>query len=475
MSRYRRLLLFVLASSAGFDAAAGCHQFQLCRDRDCAAHAGASSSLGEGGARGGEGASGAAGYDSSAGLGGANAVTDTSRAGVGGREAHAAGDGSDAGATLDVPQGGNGDTAGDADAGGAEAGGPPACVAPMADCNEYPLDGCETDLLRDVRHCGGCGQRCVGACIDGKCNAFEELVSGEELPRSGGITATATEVHALGIWPDNSLFRWSGGAGAATLFTSTVDGFAEVVGGVDRLYLLGNGELSSIPRSGGVVTSEHGTARCAVVMGPKLYAVGADGIPYFRDYAGATGDALPLAAPVSEGDRVWMAENGTLVVLVTEEVVDGDVAYSVYSLASELDAAQPTWVPLATGAGSPAQVRVGDHGIYIDVVLVDDGHPAYLFDAELDHELRETAFDGTTRVITASKGVFDFELVDRRLYLSVELPNEHSLLRIVPLDEPRSAFDVQTSSTLASLTYSEGFFYFGTTSMWFARLPGWLE
>ncbi|MFO0624428.1 MAG: MopE-related protein [Polyangiales bacterium] len=45
------------------------------------------------------------------------------------------------------------------------------CEANQGDCNRDARDGCEIDLRRDARHCGGCGMRCgVGSvCEDGRC------------------------------------------------------------------------------------------------------------------------------------------------------------------------------------------------------------------------------------------------------------------------------------------------------------------
>jgi cysteine-rich repeat protein len=48
------------------------------------------------------------------------------------------------------------------------------CEAPMGDCDQEPLNGCETELITSLEHCGVCGNACVtangaGACIDGAC------------------------------------------------------------------------------------------------------------------------------------------------------------------------------------------------------------------------------------------------------------------------------------------------------------------
>lgn len=51
------------------------------------------------------------------------------------------------------------------------------CAAHKADCNGSWADGCEVDLLSDMRNCGGCGQACDAdagqPCINGSCLMIE--------------------------------------------------------------------------------------------------------------------------------------------------------------------------------------------------------------------------------------------------------------------------------------------------------------
>jgi len=46
------------------------------------------------------------------------------------------------------------------------------CHAGWADCDQNHSTGCETDILRNAQHCGGCNIRCTGGdiCIDGICD-----------------------------------------------------------------------------------------------------------------------------------------------------------------------------------------------------------------------------------------------------------------------------------------------------------------
>jgi hypothetical protein len=47
------------------------------------------------------------------------------------------------------------------------------CLDGWADCNLAPADGCETSILTDPLHCGGCGIPCVGTCVGGRCRPMD--------------------------------------------------------------------------------------------------------------------------------------------------------------------------------------------------------------------------------------------------------------------------------------------------------------
>ena len=47
------------------------------------------------------------------------------------------------------------------------------CEPGSGDCNDDPVDGCETDLADDPDNCGQCGRRCLfGTCVGGGCAFF---------------------------------------------------------------------------------------------------------------------------------------------------------------------------------------------------------------------------------------------------------------------------------------------------------------
>jgi hypothetical protein len=296
------------------------------------------------------------------------------------------------------------------------------------------------------------------------------LVEGMDLGVSGCIAQAPNEIYALGGWLSTTLVRWSGEQGAQTLFADGGD-FRQILGGVDRVYLLGDEELSSIPRSGGVISSEGITARTAAVRGSTLYAVDSAGTPYWRDADHDTG-TLPLGEPIPTRARSWLSADEYSLALVAESSADAGT-YTVYYLPDDHGEELP-WVPLTSEVGSPAQVRVGGRAVYVDAIL--SGDPVSAEPPDVEHELREVKFSGTTRAVLSLTGLLDFEIVGRRLYLSVELPNNRAVLRVVALDDPSEVLDVETSAAMASLTYSGGFFYFGdATRQLLARLPAWLE
>jgi hypothetical protein len=43
------------------------------------------------------------------------------------------------------------------------------CSKPFGDCDHRYSNGCETDLRTSSQHCGACGKPCAGSCEDGVC------------------------------------------------------------------------------------------------------------------------------------------------------------------------------------------------------------------------------------------------------------------------------------------------------------------
>ena len=461
----RRFESAVLLAACVFTPALGCHDLHACGDHAC-------ERAGAGGASDG----GYSGRDPGLTDGGGGRMGGAGRAGTSGGSPPQP-EGGDAGA-RDAGSGGDGD-AGEpaasagapdmADAGAAGAGS--VCSAPFADCDESTFNGCESNLLADVKNCGACRAFCAGACLDGACQPFERLLDFMYLPKQGGIVASSTEVYALNTVP-YELYRWSE-AGAQTLFTDSV-WFDEIALGVDRLYLVGGDEdygLASIARSGGGITSEGITARAAAIDGTRLYAVGSDGVPYLREENSHELRVLPLPAPIPESARVLLAARDFEAALAIQEGEDDAPTYTLYYLPSGNEDEPLPWVPVYSGAGSPRQLRLGS-SIYISIAPSDEW---WRDTWTVEHELLQVTLDGHVRAVAAPAGLLDFERVDSNLFLSIELSETESLLRVVPLEDPSRSLDLPTSASMASLTYAEPYFYFGDNSRRvFARLRNWL-
>jgi hypothetical protein len=43
------------------------------------------------------------------------------------------------------------------------------CEVGYASCDGDATNGCEADLQRSFRHCGGCNRPCNGTCVAGVC------------------------------------------------------------------------------------------------------------------------------------------------------------------------------------------------------------------------------------------------------------------------------------------------------------------
>jgi len=57
------------------------------------------------------------------------------------------------------------------------------CADDVRNCDGDIGNGCETDILDNPRHCGGCGRDCGdAACVDGACACAEQTTQGEQLP-----------------------------------------------------------------------------------------------------------------------------------------------------------------------------------------------------------------------------------------------------------------------------------------------------
>jgi hypothetical protein len=425
-----------IAGSFIWMAAASCHEFHACYDDSCDA-APPSSSSGAASTEGGDGA----GSGETGGLGGRG-------------NDDRGGDGALPGGT----RGGDDSSA---------AGAPQECVAPHADCDESKLTGCETNLLTDVSHCGACRALCVGACVNGVCRPFERLSMYMDLPEQGGIAETNSELFVLSNDGYDSLLRWSEEAGA-TILISEGTPFEQVVVGADRVYLNSDvDELWSLPLSGGPLQYENQGARQIASVAGRLYAIDELGVPYELSATGQRRD-LPLPAPIDRSRPIVLTSDGyDLALLVDTQPTDDVASYSAYYL--DVDG-ERGWEAIANDSGSPVQARYEAGGsLYVSVLIGDSGD-----DEQKQYELREHVRGGETRVLATLAGVVDFEQAFSNLYVSVERPGQKSALVILSIDDPEQMVEVETSTTMRSLTYVSPYFYFGEqrTSR-FSRLRSW--
>jgi hypothetical protein len=151
--------------------------------------------------------------------------------------------------------GANGASAGEAGAsghagtsggrGGTDASG--ACVTPWLDCDQSTLNGCETDVRQDARHCGGCEQECRGLCGGSECLPFEVIVPAFFPLANVALTPEFAYFVAHPAFGGTASFkRVARGSGAeATIATSGFAGTDSVTAGSTRIYVVLGGALWS--------------------------------------------------------------------------------------------------------------------------------------------------------------------------------------------------------------------------------------
>jgi alpha-tubulin suppressor-like RCC1 family protein len=150
------------------------------------------------------------------------------------------------------------------------------CEEPYEDCDGNADNGCEADLMADVRNCGGCGVTCgLGAeCIDGECEKELEAIFGGErstcVKRVNGKVLCWGGVAGSGA-PAQSP-RVVGGLGAILDITSAAHrGYAVLETG--RLVSFGSTEWDTPvaePITDGVAVSSTGASITCVLRGSGL-------------------------------------------------------------------------------------------------------------------------------------------------------------------------------------------------------------
>jgi hypothetical protein len=128
---------------------------------------------------------------------------------------------------------------------------PDACGRRFRNCDQTPLNGCETDTLSDVQHCGRCGNPCAGVCSNSRCIPFSPLFSGRD--QSQGLRVTPEFIYFV-VRSDerSSLLRISSDDGSLThLAESAVRGISGLAVSSSRVYMAADTKLFSVSVRGG--------------------------------------------------------------------------------------------------------------------------------------------------------------------------------------------------------------------------------
>lgn len=192
--------------------------------------------------------------------------------------------------------------AGSGDGGGRE--GPNACTARRASCDHSTLNGCETNLDENPRHCGACDQECAGVCTLGSCVPFEVRVPDVYDPMANVlVTASAAFFVASPNFTLDamSLGRYDLASGEVTwLAEGAWEDVAALAATATRLYVVGDLSLYSMSLSGGELRNEGLSFVEAISTAGTTVAVVADGEARVRsdddgEFVLIPGDGYPEA------------------------------------------------------------------------------------------------------------------------------------------------------------------------------------
>ncbi|RYZ03525.1 MAG: hypothetical protein EOO73_27715 [Myxococcales bacterium] len=420
--------LLALVTLTGVGSTGGCHHFTACHDRLC------------------DEVSGGTEPDEPptvmAGAGGRDSAAET-----GAERAGAAGE---AGAGAQPPAGAN-------------------CPPQFADCDESTLTSCETNLDIDLGHCGACNARCFGFCSAGKCHELEFLTpSFSGVEGGGSITVTDDAVYAL-VDPDDRLLRHlvrydkvADATDTLLLFSQRPDHVLATTGG---LYLFHDG-TPTVWRvnEANVIKVDELQATSVTVAGSWLYAAGPGGIVARNERTQAM-RSLPLPELVDPSiSSLELGANGRTLVLLATTSDDLTVRYSIYR--QDTGAASPIWQTVASGAGTPTRLRVTARAAY---ALVDLDYDPIDADAA-PQELREHAFDGTSRVLQADY-IVDFAIDNSsHVYLTPEA--DGAGLRVFSLANPKDVANYPMLFSMNTLELDEHHLYVATDSeLGLSRVP----
>ena len=292
----------------------------------------------------------------------------------------------------------------------------PSCQEPFDDCDRSPLNGCETDLWQDPRHCGSCDARCDGVCSRRGCHV-PELISDRAITPRSSMAVTADYVYFLSREePDGSvrLMRVATFGGPPEVFTENLPLFEQVAIFDGRIYLWGNGNnlwsgtgpadfvdegfaTGSVASDHGVVFAERDGALVARALGEQAWVRQ----NWFREeYA----------------TDFWLASmvEGLCIVRFSS----GEAPVHEILLAREPELPDGGLVTLADGVGNPLRVRIEFGGtVYW---LVEDGSN--------ENKLFRVRSGESSEVWVAASGIDDFTFDGYYLYLTRTLSPGHEIL-----------------------------------------------
>ncbi|PKN21364.1 MAG: hypothetical protein CVU65_17010, partial [Deltaproteobacteria bacterium HGW-Deltaproteobacteria-22] len=147
------------------------------------------------------------------------------------------------------------------------------CLAPWADCDGLPGNGCEEDLENSLEHCGGCGAGCAPADAVGLCSAGLCLVDScvEGMADCDGLPANGCEINLLEAESDcggcGAVCAPASADGLCVLGVCTVDACLSGFGDCDGL--VANGcevdlqiSLADCGGCGSLCAPDNALARC---------------------------------------------------------------------------------------------------------------------------------------------------------------------------------------------------------------------
>lgn len=306
--------------------------------------------------------------------------------------------------------------------GGSTSGGGTECSEPWAECDESSLTACETDTSRDLQHCGGCTNRCDGACSDGRCIELKRIA--EDGVVDAGLAASTEHVYFFEeVAGTTVLRRLAKGDGVVSTLLENLGAprsFTGIAAGTDRVYFVMEGALKSTPLTGTPKIMEEGVATdvAPVVTAGHLYAWTRRGTLLRRSLAAGDPEEIePWDHLPSEAELA--VSGGRIVAGAT--VLDGGQAGWELRFVD-----WPSSTRLAGGRGRLTGVRTMPASDMEVVWLVDrseSGEPSEL------HAF--SALDGVRRIATET--VFtDFCLSTDLVYASFERPREHGLRALSP-------------------------------------------